>query len=54
MLMDLSVHVAGLPTPDYGGRVLVTLHHFLLIDVFAMLVFSFEHQNVITYKVYLL
>ena len=48
------MHVAELPTPDYGGRALVTLHHFLFIDVFAMLVVSLEHQNVITNKVYLL
>ena len=27
------------------------LHHFLFMDVFALLVFSFEHQNVITNKV---
>ena len=39
--------VAGLPTPDYGGRVLVTLHQFLIIDVFAMLVVNFEDQNVL-------
>ena len=47
------MRVAGLPTPDYDGRVLVTLHHFLFIDVFAVLVFNFEHQNVITNKVYI-
>ena len=50
----IQVCVAGLPTPDYDGRALVTLHHFLFIDVFAMLIVSFEHQNVITNKVYLL
>ena len=31
----IQVCVAGLPTPDYDGRVLVTLHHFLFIDVFC-------------------
>ena len=52
--MDLSVRVARLPIPDYGGRALVTLHHFLFIDVFVVLVANFEHQHFITNTVYIL
>ena len=39
---------------ELGGRAQVTLHHFLFIDVFAMLVVSFEHQNIIRNNLHLL